>query len=251
VSSGVPTGGTSYRLNDGNLTIYGAPFTVSAEGSNKVTFRSVDRALNAEATQTAYVNIDETSPTVSVATSPVRSSGWFNKDVVLTLTGADSVSGVAKTQYRLLSNPLPVWTDAVSNQFTVLASDNAIETFGYQAVDNAGNASAAASVVLRMDSVKPHTYGDDVTGKAGKSISVKYKIKDNLSPKAQAIWIKIKNSKGKTVKSQSISGSKTINKWYSFKWKTNTKGTYKYYVYAKDLAGNPQSSAGWAKIKVK
>jgi hypothetical protein len=249
VSSGVPTGGTSYRLNDGNLTVYGAPFTVSTEGSTKLTYRSIDRALNAEATQTAYVNIDQTPPTVSAATAPTHSSGWYNKDVVVTLAGADALSGVAKTQYRLQG--ATVWTDAVGNQFTVPVSPSAELTYDYQAVDNAGNVSVPASLKLKMDSVKPHTYGQNASGKVHKSITLKYKITDNLSPKAKSVAVKIKDSKGHVVKNLSFSAQKNVKTWYSFTWKPTKKGTYKYYVYAKDLAGNPQNKAGWAKITVK
>ena len=250
--SGVPTGGSSYRLNDDpNPTVYVSPFTVNTQGSTKLTYRSFDRAQNFEATQTAYVNIDTSIPTVSATTSPSRSSGWYNKDVVVTLTGVDTVSGIVKTQYRLQTDPLPAWTDAVGNQFTVLAGDNALETFGYQALDKAGNVSAAASLQLKMDSIKPQTYGKDASGKVNKSITLKYKITDNLSPKAQDVRVKIKNSKGQVVKNVSFSADKNVKTWYSFKWKPTAKGTYKYYVYAKDLAGNPQKSAGWGKIKVK
>lgn len=248
--SGVPpAAGTSYRLNDGNLTVYGAPFTVSTEGSTKLTYRSIDRALNAEATQTAYINIDQTPPTVSAATAPTHSSGWYNKDVVVTLAGADALSGVAKTQYRLQGTT--VWTDAVGNQFTVPVSPSAELTYDYQAVDNAGNVSVPASLKLKMDSVKPHTYGQNASGKVHKSITLKYKITDNLSPKAKSVAVKIKDSKGHVVKNLSFSAQKNVKTWYSFTWKPTKKGTYKYYVYAKDLAGNPQNKAGWAKITVK
>ena len=236
VSSGVPVGGTSYRLNDGNLTVYGSPFTVSTEGSTKLTYRSVDRALNAEATQTAYVNIDTSIPTVSATTAPSRSSGWYNKNVVVTLAGDDTVSGIDKTQYRM--QPATAWTDAVGNQFTVLASDNAKETFDYQAVDKAGNVSAAASLVLNMDSVKPQAYGQNKSGEVGKSIKLKYKFSDNLSPKVKSVYVKITKKNGDVVKTLKISGQKAVKTWYNFTWKPTAKGTYKYYVHGTDLAGN-------------
>ena len=248
-SSGVPIGGTSYRLNDGNPTVYVNPFPVSTEGSTKVAYHSVDRALNVEATQTAYVNIDETSPTVSAATAPKGSSGWYNKDVVVTLTGVDTLSDVAKTQYRVQGTT--AWTDAVGNQFTVPVSPSAELTYDYQAVDNAGNSSAPASLKLKMDSIKPQTYGQNASGKVGKSITLKYKITDNMSPKAKSVAVKIKNSKGQVVKNVSFSAEKNVKTWYSFSWTPTKKGTYKYYVYAKDLAGNSQNKAGWAKITVK
>lgn len=249
-SSGVPTAGTSYRVNDGNPTVYVNPFTVSTQGSTKLTYRSFDRAQNLEATQTAYVNIDETSPTVSAATAPAGNSGWYNTDVVVTLTGADALSGVAKTQYRLEATPPLLWVDAVSDQFTVLASVNAVQTFDYQAVDKAGNVSLPGTLELKMDSVKPQAYGKNASGTHGKDITLKYKFTDNMSPSATGAYVTITKSNGDVVKNQKLNGTKAVNKWYSFKWKAGSKGTYKYYVHGLDLAGNASKTSA-AKITVK
>jgi hypothetical protein len=237
VSSGVaPTLGTSYRLNDGNLTVYSVPFTVSTEGSTKLTFRSIDRALNAEATQTAYVNIDETSPTVSAATVPSRGTGWYNQDVVATLTGSDSLSGVQKTQYRLTGEA--VWTDTVANQFTSPASPNGTKKYDYQAVDNAGNVSSLGSLTLKMDTVKPKASGSvPETVKTGSQVSLGYRANDATPKCSFTLKIKYKSS-GKVARTYSI-GSKSSNKTYTYKVKPNlAKGTYQYWVYATDQAGN-------------
>ncbi len=249
-SSGVPTGGTSYRVNDGNPTVYVNPFTVSTQGSTKLTYRSFDRAQNLEATQTAYVNIDETSPTVSAATAPEGSSGWHNTDVTVTLTGVDALSGVAKTQYRLQADPPLLWVDAAGDQFTVLASVNAKQTFQYQAVDKAGNVSLPGTLELKMDSVKPQASGKNASGTRGKNITLKYKFTDNMSPSATDAWVKITKSSGAVVKNQKLNGTKAVNKWYSFKWKAGSKGTYLYYVHGLDLAGNPSKTTA-AKITVR
>ena len=39
--------------------------------------------------------------------------------------------------------------------------------------------------------------------------------------------------------------------WYSAKWTPKARGTYRYYVYAKDLAGNAQSKVGSARVVVR
>jgi hypothetical protein len=252
VSSGVPSGGTTYSIGAGAPQTYTGPFVVGSASSNAsyaVKYFSTDRAGNVEATSTGYVNIDTTIPTVTVSTSPSHSSGWYNKNVTVTLKGADSLSGVAKTQYRLQG--ASSWTDAVNNQFTVPASANAVETFDYQAVDNAGNVSAPAALTLKMDNTGPATQGAYASGKAGKSITLRYRVNDKLSPRAQGIWLKIKDSRGRTVKNLTVGATKTTGAWHSVTWKTRARGTYTYYVYAKDLAGNQQRSAGSAKIKVK
>ena len=64
--------------------------------------------------------------------------------------------------------------------------------------------------------------------------------------------IRIKTLAGATKKTFSW-GYDVANKW----WITTSyictlkKGTYRYYVYGKDLAGNAQSVVGSAKLKVK
>ena len=46
-------------------------------------------------------------------------------------------------------------------------------------------------------------------------------------------------------------GTRNTATWYSVRWKPKAKGTYRYYVYAKDLAGNAQSKVGSAKVVVR
>jgi hypothetical protein len=45
--------------------------------------------------------------------------------------------------------------------------------------------------------------------------------------------------------------TRTSGAWYNVKWKPKAKGTYRYYVYAKDAAGNAQSRVGSAKVVVR
>ena len=54
--SGVPAGGTEYRLDGGAWTDYTAPVTVSALGLHRVEYRSVDTAGNPEATKQVAFN---------------------------------------------------------------------------------------------------------------------------------------------------------------------------------------------------
>jgi len=228
-------------------------FVVGTEGSHVITFWATDTSSTStpETPNTpGRINIDRTIPTVTAVTTPSLASGWYKTDVTLALTPTDTASGVQKTEYR--EEGAPFWTLLVGDEATFTTVDDAgIFTYDYRAVDWAGNPSAVASVVINIDTIHPTTFGKAVSGKVHKPISVKYKIKDNVSPKAQNVVVKIKNSKGKVVLKKIWSATKTTFTWYSFNWKPKSKGTYKYYVYAKDLAGNSQSTVGWAKIKVK
>jgi hypothetical protein len=251
VSSGVPPLGTVYRVDDTpNPTVYLNPFPVTAEKSTRIEYRSFDRAGNLEATQTAYVNIDKSVPTAGATTAPAGNDGWYNTDVTVTLSGSGSPSGTAKTQYRLDAEPPLAWLDAASNQFTVPAAESGFQTYEYRAINGAGTASAAESLELKIDTVKPQASGKDASGKKNKSITLKYKFTDNLSPKIETVYVKITNSKGKVVATKKFTAVKNVKTWYSFTWKTSTKGTYKYYMHGSDLAGNTSTTKP-AKITVK
>ena len=92
--------------------------------------------------------------------------------------------------------------------------------------------------------------GKAVKGKKGHAISLKYRITDKLSAKATAVTLTVKNAKGKLIKKFAL-GTKATNVWLSVKWTPKAKGKYSYSITAKDLAGNKQTKAPSAKIKVK
>ncbi|MGC9309033.1 MAG: OmpL47-type beta-barrel domain-containing protein, partial [Thermoplasmatota archaeon] len=60
-----------YALDDGNWTIYTAPFSIREEGEHTITFYSQDAAGNKEEDHNISVDIDTSAPTVTI-TSPTR-----------------------------------------------------------------------------------------------------------------------------------------------------------------------------------
>lgn len=83
-----------------------------------------------------------------------------------------------------------------------------------------------------------------------RAIYLRYKISDNLSPKAKAIKIVVKNRRGTTVKTFRPTTKKTTTS-YRVNWVPERKGAYRCYVYAKDLVDNAQRIRGSAKVVVK
>jgi len=90
----------------------------------------------------------------------------------------------------------------------------------------------------------------NVKCRKGRRATLKFRIMDNLCSKATAVKLTVKNAKGKRVKSFRWRSRKT-NIWYKVKWKPTKKGTFKYSVTAKDLAGHPQVKRPWSKIVVR
>ena len=72
---------------------------------------------------------------------------------------------------------------------------------------------------------------------------VAYKITDLApNPGKAKVTIKIKTRSGKTVKTVRV-GTQTVNRQHYAKIKANLKpGTYRYYIYARDTAGNAQAN---------
>ncbi|HEX4687644.1 MAG TPA: PxKF domain-containing protein [Nocardioides sp.] len=71
------------------------PITKSAEGTHTVTGTATDGAGNAS-TDTAYLRIDLTKPTITATATGAQSEfGWYSDDVVVTYTCSDALSGIA------------------------------------------------------------------------------------------------------------------------------------------------------------
>mgnify|MGYP000890525800 FL=1 len=248
--SGVASHGTTYRVDDGNLTIYENPFTISGQGSTKLTYKSADVAGNVEATQTGYVNIDTTMPVVSASTSPSSSNGWYKTDVEVTLTATDTPSGIDRLQYREQGSA--TWTTISGSAFTLTSADNGgIHTYEYRAVDRAENITLGGKIKANIDTVGPRTSAKKASGYRYVPVRIWYRSIDDLSTKIVKNVIKIKDSRGKTVKTKTVVLTKKSGTWYSFTWKATKRGTYKAYVYGRDLAGNKQSVRGTATIRIK
>ena len=100
------------------------------------------------------------------------------------------------------------------------------------------------------DTVGPTTFAKAASGRRGRAITLRYKATDALSPRLLATRVLVKNSRGAVVNRYSL-GKRTSARWYSLRWTPKARGTYRYYVYAKDLAGNVQSRVGSARVVVR
>ena len=86
-----------------------APADHSNDGTHNYEYRALDNAGNVSSTGSCTVKIDTTTPTVT----DDAPAGWSNSAVTVTLSpsdGSGDVSGIAKTQYRLVGSS--TWIDA-------------------------------------------------------------------------------------------------------------------------------------------
>ncbi|WP_189070114.1 PxKF domain-containing protein [Deinococcus radiotolerans] len=125
-----------------------APVTVgeTAVSGQTVTGSASDQAGNTASTSLT-VKVDKAVPSISAATFDVNgnaisanANGWFNQTVVVKFICADTLSGVKTC-------PANVTISADTAQVG--------QTVSGVATDNADNASAAASVIVKVDKTKP------------------------------------------------------------------------------------------------
>jgi hypothetical protein len=191
---------------------------------------------------------DTTAPTV-VGTGATEGA-WFRTNVTVTLSATDEPegSGVASITYVL--DGVETTVPGASAVVSVPVLPNAAHTLVFHASDQAANPSPEQALRFTCDSTGPVTAGKAASGRVNRAIYLSYRISDNLSPKAKGIKIVVKNGRGKTVKTF-LPAARNTSTWYRVKWVPKAKGTYRYYVYAKDLAGNAQRTRGSAKVVVK
>ncbi len=128
---------THYSVN-GGAPQAGTTVTVTAEGTHRVAYWSVDEAGNAETARTVTVLVDKTVPTITgKATASPNSAGWHKAPVTVQFDCNDAVSGIASCQPDV-----------------TLASQGANSATG-TAVDNAGNKGTTTVSGINVDTVAP------------------------------------------------------------------------------------------------
>ncbi|MEV1290337.1 family 16 glycoside hydrolase [Micromonospora sp. NPDC049679] len=145
-----------YSLDGAAYAHYHAPVTVNQPGQRTVSYRATDKAGNTSAPQSVSFTVvspptqDTTPPTVSAAVSGDRdANGAYVGAATVTVTAADTESGVDKTEYSLDGAAYAVYSGPV----TVIQPGQ--HTVSYRATDKAGNTSAPQSVSFTV--VSPPT----------------------------------------------------------------------------------------------
>jgi glycosidase len=131
--------------------------------------------------------VDTTAPTASITVAPSpNAQGWNNTTpVTVNLSGADAGSGVKELRYWV-GNGSPVVVQGSAASFQISAQG--VYTVFLRAIDNAGNASAVASVVVKIDTTSPvvsaASASPSVLSPANhkmRDVVISYSATDNLS----------------------------------------------------------------------
>ena len=229
-------GGATWAVSVGDSV----DVVVSSEGSHRFQYFASDAHETEALHDAGYVNVDKTAP---VTTAAGADADWHRRPVTVTLNADDALSGARMTESRIDARPWRAGTTA-----TIKAprdhSWDGVHTVYYRAVDNAGNVEATKSVKVRIDTKGP---GCSATSAAsaiqGSRATLHYRVNDARSPKAD-VTIKVKTLSGRLVKSYHLGWRYTDKALTSRISCTFSPKTYRYSVYARDLAGNVQSHIG-------
>jgi uncharacterized lipoprotein YddW (UPF0748 family) len=162
---------TEYSTDGGQTwQLYAGAFTLGAEGTNVILYRSTDAAGNAGTAESLVVKIDKTAPSVSLSATPGVIWPANNKPFEVSLggVGSDAVSGLASVSYvvtdeygtplsipeRALAGTSADWAEALTVEASRRGDDRDGRLYRVTATvtDQAGHtATATADVVVPHD----------------------------------------------------------------------------------------------------
>jgi peptidoglycan/xylan/chitin deacetylase (PgdA/CDA1 family) len=210
---------------------YNAPFTVSA--TTTVKYRAWDNAGNVEATNSQLIQIDTIAPSSSIrCNGSTCSTGWYKASITVTLSATDSQSGVAVIRYTTDGSTPTASSPAYLGSFVVSGTT----TVKYRAWDNAGNAEATKSQLIRIDVAAPTvaitspTDGATVTG----TVKITVTASDAGSGVAQVSFY---------ADGVLIGTAKSAPYTLTWNTKKTNVGQHTLFAVAQDVAGNSQTSA--------
>ena len=135
--------------------------TRESDGTHYLRYFSKDRAGLTEAEkQTPSLGIDRTLPTVGQkVTGRVGGEGWIVQLPRIYINASDATSGVWDITYTLtrVNGPAPVQTIVESDRVVIDIEVDGTYQLTYRARDNAGHATADATVQFRVDTTGPAT----------------------------------------------------------------------------------------------
>lgn len=140
------------RSPDGiNWITYTGLFMLTTEGTRTGHTRSVDNAGNVGDVKQKVTKIDKSDPTTAINIGgTLGQNGWYKSDVLVTLTAADAISGVAVTEYSFDNSQswLPY-----TGEFPV--ASEGITTIYFRSIDNAGRVEEIKSLSVKIDKTMP------------------------------------------------------------------------------------------------
>ena len=146
--SGFTDGGGFY----GGVDLAPGPYLVKAVLGSDVVYSCVSNVSAGTVTE-SNLGPETVAPVTTAALSPTApngANGWYISNVSLSLSAADSCSGVARTEYSV--NNGTTWQPYSG---TIVISQEGTTTVLFRSVDRAGNIETAGSQIVMLDKSDP------------------------------------------------------------------------------------------------
>lgn len=142
---------TAYRLNEGAAWIpYTNPFVIGDSGIYEVQYRSAETSGYEEPIRSLPVNIDRDPPVSSLLAEGTKGTdGVYTSDVSVTLHATDALSGVAGTEYSLVSAGKPAEWKVYDGP--IILDMSGTYTLLYRSTDKAGHTETEKQLSIRID----------------------------------------------------------------------------------------------------
>src|SRR5581483_1856530 len=141
---------TQYSLNGGSWTTYSGQFSVTAQGTNTILYKSKDHIGNWESQKSMTVQWDNVAPVTTLSLSgTLGSNSWYTSSVTATLSASDATSGVKTITYTLDGGAATTYTTPIT-----IGSDGT-HTLQYWSSDNAGNFDSTRTATIKVDRTAP------------------------------------------------------------------------------------------------
>ena len=187
---------------------------------------------------------DLTAPVTTVHGSD---SAWHRSAVTLTFSAVDSGgSGVGSTQADV---DWAGWAPLSGVPAVLPVAGQGVHAVRYRSVDLEGNVEEARTCTVNIDAGRPVTSARAALVRRGARVTLRYRVAD-LTPRAN-VRLVVKTTAGAPRKTLRP-GWRGTNAPRSASWRcTLARGTYRFFVYATDQAGNRQKVAGSARLVVR
>ncbi|MEX2758719.1 MAG: fibronectin type III domain-containing protein, partial [Candidatus Sigynarchaeota archaeon] len=137
-----------YRI-DGGTWIPGDTFSIPANGTHVIDYRSIDNVFNVEPHGTRVVRVDKIAPASSLSFIPSFGTDYVNTTTSFSMASSDNAggSGIASRYYKIGAGGWMPYT----GPFTLGAYPNGTYTISWYSVDNVGNVEAVKSMAVHLD----------------------------------------------------------------------------------------------------
>ena len=206
---------TYWMLEGGAPNVYGGPVMLASEGVSTIAYYSADADGQVEATKTATVRIDLTSPSTREDHVPT-----YVSDATIHLTATDAVSGVWSTQWDVDGAP------GVGP--TTVCSVIGTHTLRYRSVDWAGNAEATHTITFTVARAS-HPTLVRLTAPASVKVKKAYVLSGVVRPtdapgKVKLTIARLVGRQWKTAKTATLVLNRSA---FAYRYAPRTKGSWK------------------------